>query len=385
MTQKKLVLFVIVLLTFCLQAQENISFGKKKEIVSPQINADNTVTFRLDAKDAKSVSLQGDCAPQGGNFSKDADGIWTYTTPKLAPELYSYSFVVDGIKVQDPNNAFVIRDVASVVNVMIVPGGKAELYKVSDVPHGSISKRWYESPTLKLTRRLTVYTPPGYETNKDNYPVLYLLHGAGGDEEAWMELGRTAQILDNLIAQGKAKPMLVVMPNGNAGQSAAPGESSEGFVKPVFLRPEMFSGQTEMAFSDILKFIESNYRVKKDKASRAIAGLSMGGMHTLVISANYPNTFDYIGVFSSAILQPKESTAACYQDFETKLKAQKTNGYKLYWIGIGKEDFLFEKSNQFRSILDGMSFKYTYKETAGGHTWSNWRDYLSEFAPLLFK
>lgn len=304
--KKKLVLLVVLLLAFSLQAQENISFGKKKEIVSPQINPDNTVTFRLEAKDAKAVSIQGDCAPHGGNFSKDADGIWTYTSSKLAPELYSYSFVVDGIKVHDPNNPFLIRDVATVVNVMIVPGGKAELYKVSDVPHGSISKRWYESPTLKLTRRLTVYTPPGYETNKDNYPVLYLLHGAGGDEEAWMELGRTAQILDNLIAQGKAKPMLVVMPNGNAGQSAAPGASSEGFVKPVFLRPEMFSGQTEMAFGDILKFIESNYRVKKEKASRAIAGLSMGGMHTLVISANYPDTFDYIGVFSSAIYSQKK-------------------------------------------------------------------------------
>lgn len=385
MSQRKIVVLVLLLLNFGLHAQENISFGKKKEIISPEINADNTVTFRMDAKEAKAVSIQGDCSPQGGNFTKGTDGIWSFTTPKLAPELYSYSFMVDGIKTQDPNNPFLIRDVATVVNLLLVTGGKAELYKVSDVPHGTVSKRWYESPTLKLTRRLTVYTPPGYENSKEKYPVLYLLHGAGGDEDAWMELGRAAQILDNLIAQAKAKPMLIVMPNGNAGQSAAPGESSEGFVKPVFLRPEMFSGQTEMAFGDIIKFTESNYRVKKEKASRAIAGLSMGGMHTLVISANYPNTFDYVGVFSSAILQPKESTALCYQDFENKLKQQKANGYKLYWIGIGKDDFLIKKSNDFRNLLDSLSFKYTYKETAGGHTWSNWRDYLSEFAPLLFR
>lgn len=385
MKQKKLLLFVIILISFSLQAQENISFGKKKEIVSPEINADNSVTFRLEAKDAKTVSIQCDCVPQGGNFIKDDNGVWTFTTPQLAPELYSYSFVVDGLKIHDPNNPFLIRDVASVVNVMIVPRAKANLYKVNNVPHGTVSKRWYESPTLKLTRRLTIYTPPGYEKSKEKFPVLYLMHGAGGDEEAWSELGRVTQILDNLIAQGKAKPMLVVMPNGNAGQSAAPGESSEGFVKPIFLRPEMFSGQTEAAFGDIIKFVESNYNVKPEKASRAIAGLSMGGMHTIVISANYANTFDYVGVFSSAMLQPKESTASVYQDFETKLKRQKDNGYKLYWIGIGKDDFLLKRSDEFRNLLNGLSFKYSYKETAGGHTWSNWRDYLTEFAPLLFK
>ncbi|MGV3697630.1 esterase [Flavobacterium sp.] len=377
-------LLLCLFLSFGIKGQENISFAKKAEIVSPQINPGNTVTFRFETNDAKIVSVQGDCCPQGGNFVKDNNGIWTFTTQKLDPELYSYTFLVDGVKVHDPNNPFLIRDVASVVNVMIVPGGKADLYKVSNVPHGSVTKRWYTSPTLNLTRRVTIYTPPGYETSKEKFPVLYLMHGAGGDEEAWMELGRTAQILDNLIAQRKAKPMIVVMPNGNAGQTAAPGESSEGFVKPVFLRPEMLSGQTEAAFGDMLKFVESNYRVKNEKASRAIAGLSMGGMHTLVISANYPDTFDYVGVFSSGMLQPKDSNAPAYTDFDSKLAKQKSNGYKLYWIGIGKEDFLFTKSNEFRNKLDNIGFKYTYKETNGGHTWSNWRDYLSEFATLLF-
>ncbi|MEC4003422.1 alpha/beta hydrolase-fold protein [Flavobacterium sp. SUN052] len=380
--------YILILFTFLgisLYAQENIDFTKRKEILSPEINADKTVTFRLDAKNAKSVILQGDCVPESGNLSKNEDGIWTYTTKPLNPEFYSYTFIVDGIKTLDPNNAFVTRDVATIVNVFLVDGEFADLYKVNDVPHGSVSKRWYDSPSLKTTKRVTVYTPPGYEKSKEKYPVLYLLHGAGGDEEAWMQLGRTSQILDNLIAQGKAKPMLVVMTNGNARQNAAPGESSEGYIKPVFIRPEMFSGLTEKAFGDVIAFIESEYRVKKEKASRAIAGLSMGGMQTIVIAANYPNTFDYIGVFSSAMLQPADNKVDFYLNMNQKLLTQKSNAFKLYWIGIGKDDFLYQKCVEFRSELDKANLKYIYKETNGGHTWSNWRVYLSEFVPQLFK
>lgn len=376
--------FVSLLLGLGAYAQENVNFSKQKEIVSPVINTDRSVTFRFDAKNAKEVKIQCDCLPEVGSLTKGEDGIWSLTTKQLNPELYSYSFWVDGVKAFDPNNAFLIRDVSTVVNVFLVGGGKADLYKVTDVPHGTVSKRWYTSPNLKSTRRLTVYTPAAYENNQLTYPVLYLMHGAGGDENAWMELGRAAQIMDNLIAQGKAKPMIVVMTNGNADQTATPGESSEGFVKPIFMRPDIFSGKTEAAFGDIIQFVESNYRVKKEKAYRAIAGLSMGGMHSLVISANYPNTFDYVGVFSSAMLQPKDSQATVYSDFTNKLKAQKNNGFKLYWIGIGNKDFLFERSNEYRKLLDGLEFKYQYHETKGGHTWSNWRDYLSEFVPLLF-
>ncbi len=377
--------FVSFLLGLGTYAQENVNFSTQKEIISPEINPDGSVVFRLDAKNATTVKVQCDCLPVGGSLTKGEDGIWSLTTKQLNPELYSYSFWVDGVKAFDPNNAFLIRDVSTVVNVFLVGGGKADLYKVTDVPHGTVSKRWYTSPNLKSTRRLTVYTPAAYENNQLTYPVLYLMHGAGGDENAWMELGRAAQIMDNLIAQGKAKPMIVVMTNGNADQTATPGESSEGFVKPIFMRPATFSGMTEAAFGDIIQFIESNYRVKKEKASRAIAGLSMGGMHSLVISANYPNTFDYVGVFSSAMLQPKDSQATVYSDFTNKLKAQKNNGFKLYWIGIGNTDFLFERSNEFRKLLDSLEFNYQYHETKGGHTWSNWRDYLSEFAPLLFQ
>ncbi|RZJ68438.1 MAG: esterase [Flavobacterium sp.] len=368
-------------------AQENVSFGQQKEVISPQINADNSVTFRLEAKDAKSVKVQGDFLPAPGSaeLKKDANGVWTFTTAALPSELYSYSFYVDGIKTLDPNNAYMTRDVATIVNIFLIGNGKADNYKTKDVAHGTVTRRWYDSPTLKTNRRVTIYTPPGYETSKENYPVLYLLHGAGGDEEAWMALGRTSQIMDNLIAEKKAKPMIVIMTNGNANQTAAPGESSAKMDKPIFLQPDIWSGNTEKAYPDVIKFIDSNYRTKKDKANRAIAGLSMGGMHSLVISANNPDLFDYVGVFSSAQLQPKDATGEVYANFDQKLKTQKEKGYKLYWIAIGNSDFLYKQSNEYRAKLDAMNFKYTYKETQGGHTWSNWRDYLTEFSPQLFK
>jgi len=215
---------------------------------------------------------------------------------------------------------------------------------------------------------------------------LYLLHGAGGDEEAWLSLGRAAQILDNLIAEGKAEPMLVVMPNGNVGQDAAPGAGSDGFYTPQFMTPETMNGKYEAQFMDIVAFIEANYRVKSDKAHRAIAGLSMGGYHSMHISRFYPNTFDYVGLFSAAIM-PREdkSDKGVYANFDETLKAQNENGYQLYWIGIGKTDFLYEANTAFRKQLDQMDMPYEYMETEGGHIWRNWRVYLSEFVPLLFE
>lgn len=388
---KNSLLLTVLFFTIFASAQENVSFGQQKEIVSPEIHADNSVTFRFEAKDAKSVKVQGDFLPAQGftpgsaELKKDENGIWTFTANPLKSELYSYSFYVDGIKTLDPNNAYMTRDVSTIVNIFLIGNGKADNYKVQDVAHGTVTRRWYDSPTLNMTRRVTIYTPPGYETSKENYPVLYLLHGAGGDEEAWIALGRTSQILDNLIAQKKAKPMIVVMTNGNANQTAAPGESSAKMDKPIFIQPGIWSGNTEKAYPDVIKFIDSNYRTKKDKANRAIAGLSMGGMHSLVISANNPDMFDYVGVFSSAQLQPKDATGEVYQNFDQKLKTQREKGFKLYWIAIGNTDFLFKQSNEFRTKLDAMQFPYKYKESEGGHTWSNWRDYLTEFAPQLFK
>jgi enterochelin esterase-like enzyme len=389
--KKKVLSFAIALVAnLALMAQQNLDWGGPG-ITSPQVNPDHTVTFRLKAPNARNVEIQGDWMPVKGWFpepekmKKGADGVWTYTTDVLPSELYSYSFIADSLKMTDPNDVYFIRDVASVFNVFLVEGGIADLFKVTDVPHGSVTRRWYESPSLNMTRRMTIYTPPGYESGKEKYPVLYLLHGVGGDEEAWMALGRTSQILDNLIAQGKAKPMIVVMPNGHTSNTAAPGESSKGYYKPVMMTPDVFNGEMEKSFGDIIKFTENNYRVQADKAHRAIAGLSMGGFHSLQISANYPNTFDYVGLFSPAITAPKNSKAVVYQDFDKKLDVLFNNGCKLYWIGIGKTDFLYNNVAEYRQKLNKMGTKYTYRESEGGHIWRNWRHYLIEFVPLLFK
>lgn len=361
------------------------------DITSPEINADNSVTFRFQAPDAQEVKISGDWMPMQGwtpgseTMTKDEKGLWSYTTAPLASDLYGYAFIVDGLRTTDPNNVYLIRDVASVANVFIIGGGKGDLYKVISVPHGTVTRRWYESPSLGMTRRITLYTPAGYETSKEKYPVLYLLHGMGGDEEAWINLGRTSQILDNLIAQGKAKPMIVVMPNGNVVQEAAPGESSLGFYKPTMQLPNTMDGRYEETFRDIINFTERNYNVITSKPGRAIAGLSMGGYHSLHISKYYPDSFDYIGLFSAAILPNEKVTSKVYDNFDSTLKKQMTNGYKLYWIGIGKTDFLYKYNLEYRQKLDAMKMPYEYRESEGGHTWTNWRVYLSEFATKLFR
>ena len=374
-------------------AQQNLF--RTSQIISPELHNDKTVTFRLLAPNAKEVTISGDWMPVQGfvrrpeAMVKTTDSLWFYTTPALPSDLYTYTFTVDGVRCTDPNNAFVVRDVANISNVFIVGGGKGDYYKVAKVPHGTVSCRWYDSPGNGMSRRITIYTPPGYETSDTKYPVLYLMHGIGGDEEAWMGLGRTSQILDNLIAQGKAVPMIVVMTNGNVVQDAAPGEGSEGYVKPTFMLPHTMDGKFEETFEDIMKFVESNYRIKPTKENRAITGLSMGGYHTSYISRYYPNTFDYMGLFSPALNNKPEqyATAPAYQNLDKNLKRQMSNGYKLYWIAVGKDDFpiLFNAIKEHRAKLDSMGMKYEYIETEGGHTWTNWRDYLTTFAQKLFK
>ena len=372
--------------TLHVQSQENLPSGQNKEIISPEIHADNSVTFRLMAPNANQVSVTGDLLVQQetAKMTNNADGVWSYTTRPLPSELYTYTFNVDGLTVNDPNNVYYRRDVASILNVLLIGGGQADLYKVNRVPHGTVAKRWYESPGNKMTRRITIYTPPGYEESNKSYPVLYLLHGMGGDEEAWMTLGRASQILDNLIAQNKAEPMIVVMPNGNVAQEAAPGESSLGFHKPQFQLPHTMDGKYEETFHEIIRFVESQYRTIPEKKGRAIAGLSMGGFHTLHISRYYPDTFDYIGLYSAAIMPDKKVQSKVYDNIDGTLAVQKVNGFKLYWIAIGKEDFLYQANADFRGTLDKMDFDYVYRESEGGHTWRNWRIYLSEFLPLLF-
>ena len=399
MKKRQLILNLIFVcaLVFTAQAQEALFGGQN--IISPEVHEDGSVTFRLFAPGAESVEVTGDFLPSvkietqmgpmdgpgKAALTKDEKGVWTFKSQPLSSELYGYSFIIDGFKTTDPNNPFLIRDVASVTNIFIVGNGQADLYRTQDVPHGTVTRRWYDSPGLDMDRRITIYTPPGYENSKDKYPVLYLLHGAGGDEEAWISLGRTAQIMDNLIAEGKVKPMIVVMPNGNVIQDAAPGEGSLGYYKPQFMIPKTMDGTYEGAFGDIIKFVESNYQVKADKSNRAIAGLSMGGYHSLHISRYYPNTFDYVGLFSAAIMAREDATGKVYSDFDQTLKTQMDNGYKLYWIAIGKTDFLYDANKEYRSKLDRMGMEYDYIESEGGHIWRNWRVYLTQFTPMLFQ
>ena len=384
--------------TIYMFAMSQESLWGSATVVSPEIHEDNTVTFRLFAPEAAKVEVTGDFLPERSvdtpngkmtmkgvaAMSKDSAGVWTYTSDALASELYNYNFIVDRLQITDPSNVYQVRDVASVMNVFLIDGGKADLYKVNVVPHGTVSKVWYDSPTLGMKRRMTVYTPAGYEDSTDRYPVLYLLHGMGGDEEAWSTLGRATQILDNLIAQGKAKPMIVVMPNGNAIQEAAPGESRDGFKAPTMQLAKTMEGSFETAFPDIVPYIDSHYRTVADKQHRAIAGLSMGGFHSLHISRLNPDMFDYVGLFSAAILPDQGSLNGIYANFEETLKVQFGKRPALYWIAIGKSDFLYKANVEFRHLLDSAGIKYVYHESEGGHIWRNWRDYLSEYVPMLF-
>lgn len=352
---------------------------------SPDIHEDHRVTFRILAPEASEVMLSGDWISENKNLEKKENGIWSYTTEVMPSNLYTYFFLVDGLRVNDPSNVHLVRDVASIFNMFIIGGGQGDYYSVNDVPHGTVVRRWYHSPGNDKDRRITIYTPPGYESGDDAFPVLYLLHGMGGDEEAWIALGRTAQIMDNLIARGEAEPMIVVMPNGNVYQQAAPGESVRGFYQPSFRLPNTMDGEMEETFVDIIQFVEENYRVEKKKESRAIAGLSMGGFHSLHTSRYHANMFDYVGLFSPAIMPNESVNSQVYNDLDGTLRQQMENGYKLYWIAIGKTDFLFEQVENFRERLDDMGMPYEYYESEGGHTWNNWRKYLTLFTPKLFK
>ncbi len=391
---KRLTILAVALLTVTAAMAQEAIWGRQA-VVSPEIHDDNTVTLRIRAPKAIKVEVTGDFfgvdAPRIAELKENQEGVWEYTTPEpLASELYSYTFIVDGLRMNDPSNVMMIRDVASVASVFIIPGDPGDLYSVNDVPHGTVARRWYDSPTLKEQRRITVYTPPGYENSKQTYPVFYLLHGSGGDEEAWISLGRTAQIMDNLIAQGKAKPMIVVMPNGHTQNAAAPGESSRHYLPAMGGGQRQAVASMEDSFGDIIAFVESNYRVKKNQANRAIAGLSMGGMHSSAISAQYTKTFDYVGIFSAPPISTmragsNEEAVKRAEEFVNKLKTQQANGFKLYWIACGNTDFLYQGVIDSMKKMDEIGFDYTYRESGEGHIWKNWRIYLSEFAPMLFQ
>ncbi|MDX9812012.1 MAG: alpha/beta hydrolase-fold protein [Bacteroidales bacterium] len=358
---------------------------------SPEILPDNKVILRVYSKEAAQVSVTGEWQSGQGaqeNLARNDSGMFSITIGPLAPELYAYTFTVDGVRALDPGNVNVRRDGVRYENFFIIPGPGSDLYiHRQNIPHGTVSKMWYHSETLSKDRRLYVYTPAGYEAGNEAYPVFYLLHGAGGDEDAWTNMGRAAQIMDNLIARGEAKPMIVVMTNGNPGESGAQNEIPR-------IRTDPQSGQSatgnfeESLVKDVMPFIEKTFRTIPGKDNRAIAGLSMGGAHTQTITNNNPGMFGYIGVFSMGLMNmgPRTVDAATEAtERDEKIEALKKSGYKLYWIACGKDDFVYQSAVNLRNLLDKHEFRYIYRESTGGHTWANWRIYLSEFAPMLFK
>lgn len=387
-------LSVLVLLLFFIgtdvNAQQNVGSHNQRDNVSPVINADKSVSFKLYAPNAKKVTLRGDwmAAQKVADLTKNVEGWWSYTSEPLKSDLYIYSYNVDGTQMIDPLSVFQIRDVNSLFTQFFIGGGQGDYYQVKDVPHGNVTRAWYKSDMLKMNRRMTIYTPPGYEQGKDSYPVFYLLHGSGGDEEAWISLGAVARVMDNLLAEGKIKPMIVVMPNGNPSKEAAPGETPANLsYTPTMSNamPGYKDGVYEESFGEIIKFIDTNYRTKADKANRAIAGLSMGGFHSLYISANMPETFNYIGLFSPGVsVNGVKVDAKPYLNIDQKLSTLNKTSYKLYWIGCGNEDFLYQDIKNYRQKLDSLKLPYKYVETSRGHIWSNWRAYLLEFTPQLF-
>lgn len=373
-----LFLFCLMGYYYGILAQE-MGQRNEPEYTSPVVNTDLTVTFKVHSPNAESIAMYGSWMNWGETaaFEKGEDDLWTFTTNPLPSSMYHYNFIIDGVSAIDPKNPHAIRDGVRYASLLMVEGDGSELFELNNVPHGNLSQVWYDSPSLNLTRRMYVYTPPGYEDSDESYPVLYLLHGGGGDEDAWTALGRANLILDNLIAEGKAKPMLIVMTNGNAFQISTLNTAPDA---PVITRETFmkYAGMFEKSLvEDVIPYIESHYRVKANKESRAVAGLSMGGMHTITSTIEYPDVFGYVGVFSSGIFMPSDDQLG-------KFEALQKAGVEKYWVACGEDDFVMESNKRLLEMLDKTGIPYEYFENEGGHTWANWRTYLSMFAPMLF-
>jgi enterochelin esterase family protein len=382
------------------------------------VQPDGKVTFNLLAPGANVVTVSGDY-PIGRNaaMSKDDQGVWSVTFGPLRKDFYAYQFTVDGVSTLDPQNIFITRDGTRYMNWAVVPGPDPSNYQINDVPHGQVSEFWYPSPTLKMTRRMTVYTPPGYETGKDRYPVFYLLHGGGGDEEAWSDMGRAPEIFDNLIAQGKMLPMIVVMGNGNIWQASSPNsltatpngmESPASPVKGVDSFSSVLTLYPDSIAHDMIPFVDQNFRTKADRDNRAIAGLSMGGAQTAHTALTNLDKFSWVGLFSSAIpLLPGVHATIPIPADATKRRGpglgevidpvkfvqhypvvgpELNNRLHLLYLGVGKSDGLVESDDSIRKMLDEHGVKYvTYDLPDYGHDWNFWRLALENFSERLFK
>lgn len=347
---------------------------------SPKVLDDKRVMIQIYAPKASEVVVGGDFLSGGKPLSlaKNDQGVWSVLVGPLRPDYYSYTLTVDGVRTMDPKNPVIKQGISSLENMMAVPGAETAFEDNKSVPHGEVREVWYQSNTLGMERRMHVYTPPGYEKGNTKYPVFYLLHGAGDDDSGWNTIGRAGFILDNLIAAGKAKPMIVVMPNGSMPMPPSTGMPDANMMN------RMRSMFADDFLKDIMPNVEKTYRTLPNRENRALAGLSMGGFQTLDVTLTHPELFDYVGVFSSGFF------GATIDEAETKYaKALNDPSFnknkKLFWVGIGKDDFVMDANKKTLALLDKHQIKYQYKETSGGHTWINWRQYLNEYVPMLFK
>jgi enterochelin esterase-like enzyme len=357
------------------------------QVISPEVSTDRHITFRILAPKAEKVKLSGGDIPGNGpgtELTKGTNGLWEVTMGPIDPGAYRYNFNVDGVSVIDPRNSAISESNNNVWSLVVVPG--SDLMDTKQVPHGAVATVTYYSKSLERFRRMHVYTPPGYESGKGKYPVFYLLHGAGDNDNAWPSVGRAGFIFDNLIAAGKAKPMIVVMPAGHTRSSGSAPTRGDG-SRP----PDEF---VQDFVNDIMPYAEKNYRIYADRQHRAIAGLSMGGGQTINVAIPHLDEFAYIGVYSSGVFgivpRPGATNTPSGPTWEEQHKAELDNvklkkGIKLFWFATGKDDFLIETTRATVAMFKKHGFEPVFNETPGAHTWLNWRNYLIEFTPQLFQ
>jgi enterochelin esterase family protein len=359
---------------------------------SPEVLPDHRVAFRIYAPKASEVTVSGDWIAQGlgtgGKLEKDDQGVWSITVGPLAPDFYSYTFTVDGVRTVDPKNAMIKQGIASVDSMFEVPGEEAAFEENQPVPHGEIRMVWYHSSTLGMQRRMHVYTPPGYDRSSARYPVFYLLHGGGDDDTGWSTIGRAGFIMDNLLAQNKARPMIVVMPNGSLPMPANLPRFTPGAPPSPELLAAMQAAQdrfTNELLNDVIPTVEKEFRVLPGREHRALAGLSMGGGQTLRVVTSHPDQFAYVGVWSAGIGRNAadfETRNAAFLNDSSKVNSQ----VKLFAIRVGEKDPLaYTGSQNLAELLTRKGIKNDLRVSEGAHTWINWRHYLNEFAPKLFQ
>ncbi len=376
MMRLQVVFLCVVLVTAvyesCLPAQAQPP--RRPPIDSPVIHADGTATFKLRAPEAKKVELSGQFLSGNRVCEKDESGVWNVTVGPIEPNLYPYHFVVDGISVADPNNVDVFPNERFKSSLIEVPSSPPALHALQDVPHGRVTYAQYHSTVLECSRRLIIYTPPGYETSSEKYPVLYLISGTTDTEETWFKVGRANFILDNLIAQKKAVPMIIVMPYGNMKMDVS------GPATPDAVR--MYQRFSQEMMQCIMPFVESNYRTKAERESRAVAGFSRGGGQSLYTGLSNFDHFAWIGSYAAYL--PSE---ACDEHLSGIFShpEQSNTRLKLLWLGVGKQDFLYEPAVKFDEYLKSKNIQHTSLVTEGGHTWMNARRYLAETLQLFFQ